>query len=80
MTTASLNMPMKFRLSSAKHIGHLTVTPNATTISSTTNNSLTNINMSVNGTTTKSGGALPCIGGWGLVPTFNSIVEFFLEL
>jgi hypothetical protein len=36
--------------------------------------------MSVNGTTTKSRGALPSIGGWGLVSTFDSIVEFFLEL
>jgi hypothetical protein len=56
------------------------VTPDATTISSTTNNNLTNINKSDNGTTTKSGGAILSIGGWGLVPTFNSIVEFFLEL
>ncbi len=48
------------------------MTPNATTISNTTNNGLININMSVNDTTTKSGGALPSIGGWGLVPTFNS--------
>jgi hypothetical protein len=71
---------MKFRLSSAKCIGHLIVTPNATTISSTINNNLTNINTSDNGTTTKSGVAVPSIGGWGLVPTFNSIVEFFLEM
>jgi hypothetical protein len=36
--------------------------------------------MSDNGTTTKNGVAVPSIGGWGLVPTFNSIVEFFLVL
>jgi hypothetical protein len=69
MTITSLNMAMKFRLNSAKCIGHLIMTLDVTTISRITNNNLININMSDNGTTTTS--VVPSIGQHS-TPLWNS--------